>query len=69
MSSTFSKYKCWKVAGLYPWSALLFTAGFATRTAAAFGYWDNLDLFIASTVLLLAAPYGTFSQLSNHSQY
>lgn len=52
-----SKYKSWKVTGLYPWAALLFTAGFATRTAGAFGQWNNLGIFIASTVLLLAGPY------------
>ncbi|PYH93658.1 hypothetical protein BO71DRAFT_381132 [Aspergillus ellipticus CBS 707.79] len=50
------KYKSWKVTGLLPWSALLFTAGFITRTVAAYGAWDNVGLYIASTVLLLAGP-------------
>ncbi|KAJ5188628.1 RTA-like protein [Penicillium cf. griseofulvum] len=50
------KYKCWKVTGLLPWSALLFTAGFITRTIGAFGQWGNVGVYIASTVLLLAGP-------------
>ncbi|KXG48841.1 RTA-like protein [Penicillium griseofulvum] len=50
------KYKSWKVTGLLPWSALLFTAGFITRTIGAFGQWGNIGVFIASTVLLLAGP-------------
>ncbi|KAF7586612.1 hypothetical protein BBP40_008619 [Aspergillus hancockii] len=51
-----SKYKSWKVTGLLPWSALLFTAGFLMRTIAAFGAWDNLGVFISSSVFLLAGP-------------
>lgn len=51
-----SRYKSWKVTGLLPWSALLFTAGFITRTIGAFGQWGNIGVFIASTVLLLAGP-------------
>ncbi|KAJ5163559.1 RTA-like protein [Penicillium coprophilum] len=50
------KYKSWKVTGLLPWSAILFTAGFITRTIGAFGQWGNLGVYIASTVLLLAGP-------------
>ncbi|KAJ5551000.1 RTA-like protein [Penicillium sp. DV-2018c] len=50
------KYKSWKVTGLLPWSALLFTAGFITRTIGAFGQWGNIGVYIASTVLLLAGP-------------
>ncbi|KAI9043665.1 putative RTA1 domain protein [Aspergillus affinis] len=50
------KYKSWKVTGLLPWSALLFTAGFVMRTIGAFGHWDDLGVFISSTVLLLAGP-------------
>lgn len=52
----YSRYKSWKVTGILPWSALLFTAGFITRTVGAFGQWGNLNLYIASTVLLLAGP-------------
>ncbi|KAJ5988936.1 RTA-like protein [Penicillium waksmanii] len=50
------RYQSWKVTGLLPWSAILFTAGFITRTVGAFGQWGNLNLYIASTVLLLAGP-------------
>lgn len=52
-----SKYKSWKVTGMLPWSALLFTVGFILRTVGAFGAWDNLSIFISSTVFCLAAPY------------
>lgn len=50
------RYKSWKVTGILPWSALLFTAGFITRTVGAFGQWGNIGIYIASTVLLLAGP-------------
>ncbi|KAF7719749.1 Uncharacterized protein PECH_005690 [Penicillium ucsense] len=50
------KYKSWKVTGLLPWSALLFVAGFVMRSIGAFGQWGNVGVYIASTVLLLAAP-------------
>lgn len=50
------KYKSWKVSGLLPWSALLFTAGFIVRAIGAFGQWGNVPIFISSTVLLLAGP-------------
>ena len=51
-----SKYRGWRVTGLLPWSALLFVSGFILRAIGAFGEWDNLGIFIASTVLLLVAP-------------
>ncbi|KAJ5760523.1 RTA-like protein [Penicillium odoratum] len=50
------RYKSWKVTGFLPWSALLFTGGFITRAIAAFGQWSNINLYIASSVLLLAGP-------------
>lgn len=50
------KYKSWKVTGILPWSALLFTGGFVLRAVAAWGHWDNLVIYIVSTVLLLAGP-------------
>ncbi|GIK01708.1 hypothetical protein Aspvir_005746 [Aspergillus viridinutans] len=50
------KYKSWKVTGLLPWSATLFTAGFIMRAIGAFGQWDDLGIFIASNVLLLVGP-------------
>ncbi|KAL2008361.1 hypothetical protein VTN00DRAFT_8343 [Thermoascus crustaceus] len=50
------KYRAWKISGLLSWAAALFCAGFITRAIGAFGEWDNLGLFIASSVLLLAGP-------------
>ncbi|KAJ5211967.1 uncharacterized protein N7498_003613 [Penicillium cinerascens] len=50
------RYKSWKVTGMLPWSALLFTAGFIMRTIGAFGQWGNIPVYISSTVLLLAGP-------------
>ncbi|KAJ5208916.1 hypothetical protein N7449_003295 [Penicillium cf. viridicatum] len=50
------KYNSWKVTGLLPWSAILFTAGFVMRTVGAFGQWGNIGIYIASTVLLLVGP-------------
>ncbi|KAL8940963.1 MAG: hypothetical protein Q9211_002028 [Gyalolechia sp. 1 TL-2023] len=49
------RFKSWKVAGALPWGGSLFVAAFAVREASAF-HPQNLDLFIASTVLLLLAP-------------
>ena len=49
-------YKCWKVTGVLPWSALIFVAGFSLREYGAFHY-NNLEIFISSLVLLYAAPY------------
>lgn len=49
------KYKCWKVTAILPWSALIFVAGFCLREYGAFHY-DNLNIFIASLVMLYAAP-------------
>lgn len=59
-----SKYRGWRVTGLLPWSALLFVAGFVLRAIGAFGEWDNIGIFIASTVLLLVAPLVISSLLS-----
>jgi len=49
------RYKCWKVGGLLPWAATLFTAGFIMRELGAF-HFTNLKIYISSTVLLLVAP-------------
>jgi RTA1 like protein len=49
------KFKSWKIGVLLPWAALVFVAGFATREYGAYHY-DDLDIFIASTVLLFVAP-------------
>ncbi|KAL4931166.1 putative RTA1 domain protein [Aspergillus undulatus] len=50
------KYRSWTVTGLLPWSALLFTVGFILRTIGAFDEWDNVPIYISSTVFLLAGP-------------
>ncbi|KAL4945454.1 hypothetical protein BDV06DRAFT_184634 [Aspergillus oleicola] len=50
------KYRSWTVTGLLPWSALLFTVGFILRSIGAFGQWDNVEIYISSTVFLLAGP-------------
>ncbi|KAL6240778.1 hypothetical protein RBB50_012342 [Rhinocladiella similis] len=49
------KYRSWRIGFLLPWAALLFIVGFALREYGAYHY-DNLDIFIASTVLLFLAP-------------
>jgi hypothetical protein len=49
------KFKSWRVGLLLPWAALVFVAGFCTREYGAYHY-DNLGIFIASTVLLFIAP-------------
>ncbi|KIY50954.1 hypothetical protein FISHEDRAFT_71257 [Fistulina hepatica ATCC 64428] len=50
-----TRYKSWKVAGLLPYAAVLFTAGYITREIGAYHY-TSLGIYIASTVLLLIAP-------------
>jgi len=57
------RYKCWIVTGILPWSALIFVAGYSLREYGAFHY-DNLNVFIASLVLLYAAP--PLYELSNY---
>jgi membrane protein DedA with SNARE-associated domain len=48
-------YKCWKVTGILPWSALLFVIGYVFREYGAF-HFDNIDVFIVSLVFIYAAP-------------
>lgn len=50
------KYRSWRIGFLLPWSAALFVAGFILREYNVRGHQDNLDIFIASAVLLFAAP-------------
>ncbi|RDW86848.1 putative RTA1 domain protein [Aspergillus mulundensis] len=50
------RYRSWAVTGMLPWSAILFTVGFILRAVGAFGEWDNVPIYIASTVFLLAGP-------------
>lgn len=50
-----SRYNSWRVTGLLPWGAALFVVGFILRSIGAVEY-DNLPIFISSTVFLYAAP-------------
>ncbi|KAL3438314.1 hypothetical protein BDV09DRAFT_160476 [Aspergillus tetrazonus] len=50
------RFRSWAVTGMLPWSAILFTIGFILRAIGAFGEWDNVPIYIASTVFLLAGP-------------
>ena len=50
------KYHSWKIGFLLPWAAALFVAGFVLREYNVRGHLDNLEVFIASAVLLFAAP-------------
>ncbi|KAI4192334.1 MAG: hypothetical protein LQ348_003187 [Seirophora lacunosa] len=49
------RYRSWRVTGTLPWGGIVFIAGFAVREVSAF-YPKNLNLFIASAVLILVAP-------------
>ncbi|KAI9803509.1 MAG: hypothetical protein M1825_001852 [Sarcosagium campestre] len=49
------KYGYWRATFLLPWAAAVFFAGFAMREWGAYEY-DNLPVFISTTVLILAAP-------------
>lgn len=50
------KYRSWRIGFLLPWAAALFVAGFVLREYNVRGHLDNLPIFIASRVLLFAAP-------------
>lgn len=49
------KYRSYRIGLLLPWAALIFTAGFTLREYGTY-HTDNLNVFIASTVLLFVAP-------------
>ncbi|TVY58985.1 hypothetical protein LSUE1_G008720, partial [Lachnellula suecica] len=49
------RYKCWKVTGILPWSALLFVVGYILREIGAFNF-GNVNIFISSIVFIYAAP-------------
>ncbi|KZT53805.1 hypothetical protein CALCODRAFT_519811 [Calocera cornea HHB12733] len=49
------RFHSWRATGFLPWAAILFVAGFVLRSIGSFHY-DNLPIFISSTVMLLAAP-------------
>lgn len=48
-------YRAWKVTGLHPLCAMMFTVGFALRSYDAFDY-GNVDTYIASTIFIYCAP-------------
>ncbi|KAG9234237.1 hypothetical protein BJ875DRAFT_401497 [Amylocarpus encephaloides] len=50
-----TRYKCWKVTGIFPWASLLFVIGYVSREVGAFDY-GNVKIFITSTVFIYAAP-------------
>jgi hypothetical protein len=49
------KYRSYRIGFLLPWASLIFTAGFILREYGSY-HTDNLDIFIASQVLLFVAP-------------
>ncbi|KAI4125649.1 MAG: hypothetical protein LQ338_004141 [Usnochroma carphineum] len=49
------RYKSWRVTGSLPWGGIVFIAGFAMREVSTF-HPKDLNVFIASTVLILVAP-------------
>lgn len=51
----FSRYKSWRLCGLFVTCSLLFLGGFITRELAAFDY-TNLIKYIVSICLVYAAP-------------
>jgi len=50
-----SHYKSWRWTFLFPWAAIVFTAGYIMRELGAYHY-DNLQFFISSVCLVYAAP-------------
>jgi hypothetical protein len=48
-------YKSWRTTILMPWGALILSAGFALRAYGAY-HFDNLDILIANTVLIMSGP-------------
>lgn len=49
------KYKSYRIGFLLPWAAFIFTAGLILREIGSYNT-HNLDIYIASTVLLFVAP-------------
>lgn len=60
--SAASRYKCFKLIGLHPLCAVVFTAGYALREFGAFNYIyspTNLIVYILSQVCIYVCPYVT----------
>jgi hypothetical protein len=49
------RFRSWSITALHPLCALLFAAGFALRAYDAWNY-DNIETYIASTLLIYCAP-------------
>lgn len=59
----FSRYQAWKLIGLHPVCAVLFTAGYALRAYGAFGHYVYLEssnvpllTFVMSQVFIYVGP-------------
>lgn len=48
--------RTYRMGFLLPWAAMIFTGGFIVREIGARGQYGNLDIHIASSVLLFCAP-------------
>lgn len=48
-------YRSWRLTLFLPWGTLLLAAGYAMRAVGAWHY-DNLKIYIASTVLIIMGP-------------
>jgi hypothetical protein len=54
-----SRYKSWKLIGLHPFCAVLFTAGYALREVGSKNYLysdQNLMIYILSQVFIFICP-------------
>lgn len=49
------RYRSWRITALHPLCALMFAAGFALRAYGAWKY-DDIGIYIASTLLIYCAP-------------
>ena len=57
--STGSHYRCFRLIGLHPLCAILFTVGYSLREYGSFNYLysdRNLIIFILSQVLIYICP-------------
>lgn len=49
------RYRSWRMTFFLPWGSLILTAGYALRAVGAWHY-DDLNIFIASTVMIIMGP-------------
>lgn len=52
-----SRYRSFKVTGLFVVSGFLYVVGFAFRINGAFGNYDDLGPYIVSVALIYVSPY------------